>query len=701
MVRLFEARWSSRRIHGGLAVLVCLILWPTAAAAVQVVGTSYGDRWTRRDEPITVTLDKPLDSQQGTLHVLVGKVDMTAASKLNGPNVIEIDPSIAPLPEGKTEIVLYLAKDGDTWTKIAHVPLKVLSSGGFEQAEWVPKATFGLDSRWATDNATASTDPQGETRQNVTMQGSLTTRHVKGDLSIQSDFNFLGASEREKALRYQQEGVQAPKLDLSDYLVKVKKGAWQVKLGSVTYGDNPLLLDSLATRGIVAHTRISPRFDASISSMNATAIAGYDNFTGLDNSDNNVSAVTTGLELLANRPGGLRLETTFMTASRLPDSDFNVAGEVPEPETSRGYGVRLTGASESGRLRGNVVYAVSRFTNSANPALAQGDTLVAVAPTTDAASHFDASYALLQDQPLTAHTTANLTLSLSHDRVDAQYKSLGASPTPNQLRNQLVLDGQIGQASAQLRFGSSQDNLDNLDNILTTKIDTTALNLGLPLSALLGTELKPSLWWPSLTVGWQRVHQFAGNRPDPAKSGFKPNALPEEVDTTNTLELNWTHEHWVLGYRFAWTGHDNRQPGFERNDTINKENDLSLQYQRDSGFMAGASYSTVNNTDQGQSLTDFTNTAMLNVAGPISEHWSYASDYSDTREHDTSGIRRARNDLMDVQLNWKFDLPSADKKIAAQLFFRYAMQDSVQEASGTALSQRTWIFTTGVTMGPF
>ena len=688
-------------MRSGLAALVCMALWPAAAAAVQVVGTSFGDRWTRRDEPITITLDQPLDAQQGTLHVLVGKVDMTAASRLSGPNVIEIDSSIAPLPEGKTEVALYLAKDGDTWTKIAHVPLKVLSRGGFEQAEWVPKATFGLDSRWATDNATASADPAGETRQNVTVQGGLTTRHVRGDLSIHSDFNFVGASEREKALRYQQEGTQAPKFDLSDYLVKVKKGSWQVQLGNVSYGNNPLLLDSLATRGIVARTRISPRLDASVSSMNATAIAGYDNFTGLDNSDNNVSAVTAGMELLANRPGGLRLETTFMTASRLPDSNFNVAGEVPEPETSRGYGLRLTGASESGRLRGNVVYAVSRFANPANPAIAQGDTLVAVAPTTDAASHFDASYALVQDQALTAHTTANLTLSLSHDRVDAQYKSLGASPTPNQLQDQLVLDGQLGQASAQLRVASTRDNLDNLDSVLTTKTDTTALNLGLPLSALLGTGLKPSSWWPSLTVGWQRVHQFAGNRPDPAKSGFNPAALPEEVDTTDTLESDWTLEHWVVGYRFAWTGQDNRQPGFERNDKASREDDASLQYQRDSGFTAGASYSTVENTDQGQSLTDITHTAMLNLTGPISEHWSYASDYSDTREYDTAGSRRARNDLMDVQLNWKFDLPAAGKKIAAQLFLRYATQDSAQEVSGTALSQRAWMITSGVTMGPF
>ena len=79
-------------------------------------------------------------------------------------------------------------------------------------------------------------------------------------------------------------------------------------------------------------------------------------------------------------------------------NEFNFdTGEIPDAEESRGLGVRVLGSSESGRLRGEVNYARSRFTNPDDPTLALDDEeIVEVKPSTDNAYSAEVAYDVFQ-----------------------------------------------------------------------------------------------------------------------------------------------------------------------------------------------------------------------------------------------------------------------------------------------------------------
>ncbi|MBC7999355.1 MAG: hypothetical protein IAF58_15500, partial [Leptolyngbya sp.] len=78
--------------------------------------------------------------------------------------------------------------------------------------------------------------------------------------------------------------------------------------------------------------------------------------------NNNVIAATLGYQLVKNDFGGIRLEATMMDGKRPAVSDFN-EGQVVDAEKSRGFGFRLFGTDNSGRLRVDFGYARSTFTN--------------------------------------------------------------------------------------------------------------------------------------------------------------------------------------------------------------------------------------------------------------------------------------------------------------------------------------------------
>lgn len=683
-----------------LALALAFLL--PAFASAQTEPTARDDGWVKRNEVLTLELDHLPSPEEGRIHVMVGTQDMTAMSTPFRPNLLKIDPSVVPLPQGETEVILYLSKDGGEWAEFARFPLKVLAPGGFEEAEWLPNLSSVIASRLDTDSATAEADPRGATTHDATFQAGLSGHHVRQDLDISSDFNVFGTSNRTLALRFDEKGSDASKIDLSDYLVELQKGPWLVSLGHVQYGNNPLLLDNMATRGIVASNQINTRIDVSASFMSATEVTGADNLFGLNSSDNNISATTIGVELLRERPGGLRVEATYMTGSR-QETNYSYVGEVPESEESRGLGLQMSGESESGRLRGRVIYARSTFENPPDPTIAQGDAIVEVESETDNARHVDVSYTLLQNKPLSEQTTLNLTLMFNHDQVGASYRSLGADAPSNLSRNAVGLDAQIGDISLRLDREETADNLDDLPNVLETKTERTTLNLGVPLPTVLGGTEEPSIWWPFVGITVQRVDTFAGNRPDPAQSGFSPSDLPDEVDTTSSLDLNWPLDRWTYGYRYSRSEQDNRQVGAERDDTITRENAFMLGFRSDGGFSTGISYSMVTETDRMQGLKQDTDNVLINAEVPVTKTISISADYSDTQESDSANRRKSVNRLLGLELNWSFALKVSGEKAPSKFFLRYeAQRNKIRDnVFATDISERTWAVTSGLSISFF
>lgn len=226
-----------------------------------------------------------------------------------------------------------------------------------------PRMNIAIKSQFM-EQRTGDTEPsERPTFIDSTIETGFEAEVTSGTFGLRSKFSMLGVTFQPEALRFKELGEEAPEFDLSEYLIDAKWGPAQFTLGHLCYGSHPFLLNSVCSRGMTFKVNVSDRVDFSINSMSATSIIGFDNMTGLDNfNNNNITAATLGFQLVKNNFGGIRLEASIMDGKRQAVSDFN-AGEVVDAEKSRGFGFRLFGADNSGRLRIDVGYARSTFTN--------------------------------------------------------------------------------------------------------------------------------------------------------------------------------------------------------------------------------------------------------------------------------------------------------------------------------------------------
>ncbi len=226
-----------------------------------------------------------------------------------------------------------------------------------------PRMNITVKSQFMEQRSGETEASERPTFTDTTVETGFEAEVTSGTFSVQSRFSLLGVTFQPEALRFGALGEAAPRFDLSEYQIDAKLGPVQFSMGHLCYGNHPFLMSNVCSRGATLKVDFTDRLDLSINSMNATSIVGFDNFTGLnDLSNNNVIAATLGYQLVKNNFGGIRLEATMMDGKRPAVSDFN-EGQVVDAEKSRGFGFRLFGTDNSGRLRVDFGYARSTFTN--------------------------------------------------------------------------------------------------------------------------------------------------------------------------------------------------------------------------------------------------------------------------------------------------------------------------------------------------
>ena len=601
------------RLARFVALVLALLTCGTASAGIRVLATSFADGPLQPDATLTLTLDRLPEASEGDLHLVVGNVDVTPLLRVTPDAGLILDAGIPVLSGDTGEVALYLVTPGRDWQLIDRWPVQVAGGDLFESSEFKPRLELTNKGQLAEGHSRDAGKPQRRKYQDAAMQAGFDSSHSRGDLQMSSSVNLFGSSVRQEALRFGEKGSDAPKVDLGDYLLQIDKGSVRLAVGHISYGNNPLLINGVGNRGLLAQYRFGDRLDVSVTSMNGTRIVGYSNLLGQRTRDHNISAATVGVELLGSRPGGLRVEFSYMDASIQSTFDFDV-GEVPDAETNRGFGIRVTGSSPGGRLRGDLSLARSRYRNPQDPVLAQGDTLVKVRPRTDGARHLELSYEILRALPLGEQHSASLTLSFTHDRADPLYRSVGAFTQADRKANQLALTGQLGPLSVQARHQRMEDNIDDIATLLKTRTRQTTASLALPLGALLDADATPSPWWPQLSYSYERVHQFAANDPDQATSGFNgASHLPDQVNSSHGLGVQWSAGGWSLGYRWSLNDQDNRQPGRERADFRILTHDLNLGVQPLDSVSLSAVLSLGRNADREQDLDRETRTWGVNA----------------------------------------------------------------------------------------
>ena len=503
------------------------------------------------------------------------------------------------------------------------------------------------------------------------------------------------AARREDALRFGERGQDTALVDVSSYALKLSFGPGSVEWGGVSFGDNRHLINSFSSRGGKASLALGKVANVSVTALNGSSIVGWDNFSGLDTREHQVYAGRLGLEILPSAPGTFRVEGTIVDGSLLPRNAVN-RGFVSNAEKSQGLGVRALANLFSGRLRLEGGFARTRFESPPDPLLEQGQTVVPIATTTRSASYANAALDVVKGAgPFSA------TVSVRHERVDPQYRSVAAATQADLQQNAVELLASAGPVTFGAGYAWSEDNLADLPGLLKTKTEKPTFTAGIPLGPLLGGKA-PAWWLPALTYGFNETHQFGANQP--LGGGFNPNQIPDQLSDNHTAGADWQAGSVRWGWKLNYSMTDNRQPGRELNDTIGVSNAVILGLPVTTFLDASAEAAVERAVDKETGSVNRTK----RVAGTLGlkpfRNATLSGNASHTTTGDDAGTKDGFTWNVNVEAGWRFDPPRRGTRgVTGQISLRYgwAEQRSRDRVQGIDTFRRTWVVGSGVSLSLF
>lgn len=684
------------------------LLWSCLAAAViaygqdlQITPNFSGEKWVPRTATLALRLSRPLQPADGKLAIFIGATDMTDLF-VNLGDSLSYTPSILLLPVGESEVVVHLISQDNVWQEVARLPLKVLTRVGFEKAQIQPRISITNSGQVAEGHSPADNQPPRETYQDFTGQSSLTTEHVRGVMTLRSQWDFVGASEQNQALRFGEKGDEAHQIDLSSYLVQVQAGRTEVSVGHISHGRQRHLINFFGSRGVMMKTELASQLDISFAAMNAVNIVGWDNFVGLNKKDNRIYSGALGIEVFKSRPGTARLEASMMDGRMLPFSGFN-QGNIVDAEKSRGFAFRLQASHPSQRLRFEGGFARSKFTNPDDPFLSQGSELVPVQETSRSARYGELGIGLLQNLTLSPAWQANLNVNLRHERVDPLYRSLTAYARADYLENAIDVQSNIGAIGLQYSHSRSEDNLDDIPSILKTKTRLHSVNVNLPLGMIFTKLSGPPKWLPMVNYNFNRTHQFGAGLPP--NSGFSASHVPDQISESHNPSLDWQGNGWRLGYRLGYSKQDNRQAGRENADFENINNSFSFGINPFARIDIGFEVSFENAKNKEVDRTDVTRRFGVNLNLRTTTYSNLSANFSTTHSEDDPLTSERDNSYFNAQWSYSFNVTRAGNRqlLQGQFFVRYTRHESESRDRifGFNNDLRNWTVNTGFSINLF
>jgi len=698
------------RRAGRVALIAVLAAAMGSAAAVRAAaqeaaqapsvapGFAVGE-WLSSDLAIELLVSPPLDPAAGSLAVFLGETDLTSLFEATSEKLAYR--STAPrLPAGESELVVHFITPDDHWQEIARFPIRVRTRGGFEKATFDPKLDLGNEGQVAEDHSPDENRPPRETFQDVTANTGFTTVHVRTGWTVQSQFNVMGVSHREKALRFGERGEDAPKLDLSDYRVEVEKGIARASLGHVSFGGNRHLINSFGSRGATLALRLGSRADLTAALLHGTNIVGWSHFTGIDRRRHRMGGATLGLEAFPSRPGTLRLEATTLSGSVLPLTGFT-QGAVNDAEESRGWGLRFGAATPGQRGRVEAGYSRNRFDNPEDPLLSQGSELVEVREATRGARYLEASYDVMRAWSITPSVQGRLAVAYRHERVDPLYRTIGAFVQADRSSHVVEIQGGVGELSLQLSHQRTRDNLDDVPSILITRGRDYAASLSVPAAFVLGRRSRP-FWLPFMSYRWQRTHQKGDGVPD--NSDARPTFVPDQVSAVHGLGLDWQGGRWRASYRIDRSSQDNRQPEREQADNTSRVQGLSLTFAPFPSLDTSLDVAFERAQNKEIDRVDRTRRLGMSADWRVTTSTSLGARWSLTDGKDDQHLRENRASDLSAQATQRLDvLRIAGRPLPGQVYFRFGRQTSrfLDREFEVDDSRRNWTANTGLNLTVF
>ena len=544
---------------------------------------------------------------------------------------------------------------------------------GFEKFEYLPSLTLALKSQPAQSNFPADTrPPERATFSDGTLQFSMRNQMTRGWFAAETSFDFAGSTFHPEALRFGTLGTQAPQIDLSSYLVQLKLGRAKVAIGHTSFGSSRHLISSFSSRGITVTVPITKRFDIGAAVLNGTNVVGYGNLLGLAKSKHQLQSATLGVELLPNRPGGLRVEFSGVSAYIQALNSFS-QGSVNDVERSKGGSIRLIATDKAGRFKFEGGFTRSQYRNPADPLLYQGTNTLAVPFLTRNAHYFDISYDVLRGYSLTKNRQVSLSISVRHEQVDPLYKSLGASAGADKRQNDFQLSGSIGEISIQASHGRFNDNLRGIPSILKSLTRSKQFSVALPAAALWGGTSDTSKYLPRLSYSWSKTHQFGAAIP--VNGGFEtdPAAVPNQFSTSQNFSADWQLNKLSLGYNYNRSLTNNQQRGREQSDFLNQTTGMRVGFNPTSKLSLNFDLTRDSSNDLESAKLARTWRAGPTISWTFNKHMTWTAGLSNTIAGDRAETNSSRNTEFDTQFSYNRGIDRGElKKVGTQLFIRYA-----------------------------
>lgn len=702
-------------LKGGRAIVALVIITFLACAELTllaqsdqqqlIVTASFDGKTISPREPLQLTLSRELMASEGRIAVMIGKTDVSSPLVASG-NTLIYSPNIIPLSEGQTQVTVYLVTSHDAWKQIAAFTLNVQMlqsrqsvSGqsssfepqtsatgeqqgssshqtrrlkwGLDRAEMIPSITIGMKSQAFETHFPDQNRPPRPTFADATLQASLRADIARAAFNSQIQFDVLGSSFRQEALRFAERGNDAPRIDLSSYLMQFQAGKTRFSVGHVGFGTNRHLINSFSSRGLSLTLPLSRRADFSLAAMNGTSIVGWNNFFGLNRANHQIISGSFGFEFVPERPGGLRIESTLLDGRLLPLSNFN-QGNINDAERSRGAGIRILASDKEQRFRFDGGLARSLFTNPSDPFLGQGRDVVAVSQVARNARYIDASYTMLQNFALSETRNASLTINYRHERVDPLFRSIAAFTQADRNQNQFEIVTAIGEVTAVLSHQRFSDNLANIPSILKSLSRRTNFILGAPVGSFFSSAYQSSVWFPRISYSYDDVHQFGASAP--INGGFEnPGTIPDQVSRNQNLNADWLIGKARFGYRFNRSFQDNRQQGRERADLKNLANNFSAGWNPTSTFDLSFDLNFESAFNREATRIDRTLRVGTIINWRMTPHATLAAIFSATAAGDTQATSRNRSAEIDLQWAYRFaSEKSRYRRWQTNFFIRYA-----------------------------
>ena len=723
-----------------LAIIVLAGLWYGASiggwlAAAQdkqmlIVTASFtGQAFVYPETPLEIRLNRALTAAEGRLALLVGVSDLTDLCAVLDQGLRY---AALPLPVGETQLTVYLVAPGGEWRELVQFPLRVVASAepvavahearpsatatgngdapppeaqaaaspapptplaqparkyGFDKLDWLPALNLGLKSQFAEAHFPTTNRPQRARFTDATLQAGWRGEMQRGTFSLRNNFDFIGSSFQNEALRFGLLGAQAPNVDLANYQMQLQFGVSKLTAGHLSYGPHRHLVRDLSSRGFTFNLSLTKRLELTLTALNSSSIVGWSNFFGVQESRHRLLGGTFSYEFSAKRPGALRLEAGVLDAWAKPLSSFN-QGNITDAERSRGWTARVLAKDKTQRLRLDAGFTRSLFVNVEDPLLLRGTKVAPARASTRNARFANLSINLLKEFSFVAAKPQaeqsepgkklNLTLNYRHERVDPLYRSIGAANTPpDRNNNQAELVGTFGALSFSVSHTNFYDNLRGIRSILRTQSKRDAATVNLPLAMWFKAtdEKKQRLlaWLPRIGYTLDRLHAAAAFAP--IGGGFdNPSTLPNQANTNQTFIAEWQFEKLRATYQFNRSLQDNRQIGRALADLRNRVSVLIVGWMVSPKLDLNFELNDENAHNGETARTDRTLRYGFNMNWRVTTRQTFNLAFTTIGAGDLARTSRSRN--LDFNGQWSYRLNHANenrfKRVQTNLFVRYA-----------------------------